>query len=160
MKDNPQVEKRTADVLLQKGVKIKVRSPWFMRLFTKTITLTVSSLFEGTIHRVARYYLATGITQEQLDNITIEQAFMLMKHHGRNFNKAVACAVLNGYVKGWLFVRPLAWYLRWHSKPNEILALLNYILLYSGIEDFMNTTKLVRKMKLTQPKTGQKAQGS
>lgn len=161
MKENPQTEKRTADVVLQKGVKIRVRAPWILRLFKKkTITLTVSSLYEGTIHRVSGYYLATGITQQQIENITIEQALLLMKQHGRQLNKAVACAVLNGYISGWLFTGVLARYLRWNAKPNEITTLLNYIVLYGGVEDFMNTTRLVRKMKLTTPKMGQTSQGS
>lgn len=161
MKESPQTEKRAAEVLLQKGVKIRVRAPWFLRLFRKkSLSLTVSSLYEGTVHRVAHYYLSTGIAHNQLENTTIEQALSLMKNHGKALSKAVACAVLNGYVSGWLFTPMLARFLRWNAKPSEITTLLNYVLLYGGVEDFMNTTRLVRKMKLTSPKTGHQVKGS
>lgn len=160
MKENVNVEQLATDTILHKGVKIPVRAPWFLRLFKKTISLTVSSPYEGTMHRVASYYLSTGITMEQLENITTEQALELMSKHGKAINKAVACAVLNGYVSGWLFTKLLAHYLRWNCEPRHLFALVSLVLLYGGTSDFMNTTKSVHTMKLSVPRTGQKHQGS
>ncbi len=159
--ENPQTEKFAADTLLQKGVQIKIRAPFFIRCFgKKTIVLTVTSPFEGTMHRVASYYLSTGLTLEQLDNITAEKALQLMAVHGKLISKAVAVAVLNSYVSGYLFTPLLAWYLRWNCKANELYLLISVLLLYGGVSDFMNTTRSVRKMKLTTPSMGQSHQGS
>lgn len=161
MNENPQVEKFAADTILQRGVKVKIPAPLLLRVFRKkTIAITLTSPFEGTMHRVASYYLSTGITTEQLEGITAEQATALHAKHGKAISKAVAVAILNGYISGWLFTKLLAWYLRWHLTPRVLLTLTTTLIIYGGIQDFINTTKSVRKMTLTMPKVGQKVQGS
>lgn len=104
---------------------------------------------------MANYYLSTGIKADQLEGASVEAALALMAMHGKAMSKAVATAILNGYWSGLLFTKPLAWYLRWHCKPQELLACVSCLTIYGGVADFMNTTKLVRKMKLTTPKMGQ-----
>jgi hypothetical protein len=161
MKETPHVEKFAADTILQRGVKVKIPAPFLLRIFRKkTINVIISSPFEGTMHRVASYYLSTGITFDILEGITVETGIELYAKHGKTISKAVAVAILNGYVKGWLFTKPLAWYLRWHLKPIQLFALTTTLIVYGGVQDFINTTKSVRRMTLTQPKVGQKVQGS
>lgn len=161
MKESPHTEKFAADTILQRGVKVKIPAPFLLRLFRKkTVSLTLTSPFEGTMHRVASYYLRTGITMDMLEDLTPEEALNLQVKHGKTISKAVAVAILNGYWKGKLFTRVLAWYLRWHLKPTELYALTTTLLIYGGVQDFINTTKSVRKMKLTTPKLGQEVQGS
>lgn len=159
MKESPSTEKFAADTILQKGVKIKIPAPFFIRWFRKTITLTLSSPFEGTMHRVSSYYLSTGMTMELLEGLTTEEALKLQLKHGKTISKAVAVAILNGYWSGMILTKPLAWYLRWHLKANELYVLTTTLLIFGGVQDFMNTTRSVRKMKLTTPKMGQ-SQGS
>lgn len=160
-KENLQIEKFAADTILQKGVAIKVLAPFFLRWFgKKTISLTITSPFEGTMHRIARYYLSTGITTDQLEGITVEKATELHLKHSKAISKAVAVAVLNGYVKGLLFTKFLAWYLRWHLTPQIMLSLVSILILHGGTQDFITITKSVRKMKLTTPTLGQKVKGS
>jgi len=161
MKENPQIEQFAADTILQRGVSVKIPAPFFFRILgKKTVSITITSPFEGTLHRVASIYLSTGILTDELEGITAEQALVLHANHGKAISKAVACAVLNGYVSGYLFTKLLAWYLRWHLKPQELFSLTTYLLLYGGIQDFITTTKSVRKMTLTIPKMGQKTKGS
>lgn len=159
-KENPHIEKSVADTILQKGVAIKIPTPFLIRLFKKTFTLTITSPFEGTMHRVARYYLSTGLTLEDLEGITVEQALQLHAKHGKAISKAVAVAVLNGYLKGLLFTNFLAWYLRWHASAQALLQLVAIVVVNGGTQDFITITKSVRKMKLTTPNMGQKVQGS
>jgi len=160
MKEDPQVEQFAADTILQRGVKVKIPAPLLLRLVgKKTISLTVTSPFEGTMHRVASYYLSTGITTDQLEGITAEASLELMVKHGKTISKAVAVAILNGYVSGWLFTKMLAKYLRWHLTPNQFYSFTTLLIIHGGIQDFINTTKSVRKMTITQPKKGQKHQG-
>lgn len=161
MNENPQIEKLAADTILQRGVKVKIPAPFFIRLFgKKNISLLLTSPFEGTMHRVASYYLSTGITSDKLEGITVEEAAQLHAKHGKAISKAVAVAILNGYISGWLFTKILAWYLRWHLTPRVLLTLTTTLIIYGGVQDFINTTKSVRKMTLTTPKVGQKTQGS
>ena len=162
MSENTAIELHAADLILKRGVRLELRAPLFLRLVgKKTLKLTVTSPLEGTLQRVAKYYLETGITADQLDNISHEQALGLMAVHGKQLNKAVACAWLNGYWRGMLFTRPLAWYMRWHCKAEDILVIATMILLYGGVSDFMNTTRSVRMMKTTSPRIeGQTRKGS
>lgn len=163
MSENPQVEQFAADTILQRGVKVKIPSPFFLRLFRKKhINITVSSPFEGTLHRIASYYLSTGITADQLEGITIEKALALNKQHGVTISRAIAVAILNGYVSGWLFTKLLAHYLRWHLKPVEMYTLVSLLIIHGGIQDFTNTTKSVRMMTITakKPMKGQTKKGS
>ena len=161
MREEPQTEKFAADTILQRGVAVKIPAPLFLRIIgKKTINLTVTSPFEGTMHRVASYYLGTGITTDQLEGITAEDALALMAKHGKTISKAVAVAILNGYVSGYLFTNFLAWYLRWHLTPNQMFTFTTLLVIHGGISDFIDTTKSVRKMTITQPKMGQKVQGS
>lgn len=160
--ENHKIEQAAAELILHQGVRTQLRAPWLLRAVgIKSFGLTVRAPYEGTMHRVAKYYLSTGITSDQLDQITHEQALALMMVHGKAINKAVACAWLNGYWAGMLFTRPLAWYIRWHSKPAEIKTVAMMLLLYGGVSDFIDTTRSVRAMKLTAPNLGQmKKQGS
>lgn len=161
MKENPQIEKFAADTILQKGVRFKIRAPFLLRLFRKKhISITLTTPFEGTMHRVASYYLSTGITTDQLEGLTVEQALEIKQKHGKVLNKALAVAVLNGYISGWLFTKLFAWYLRWHLESKQLFALVQVLIIYGGVQDFIDTTKSVRKMTLTAPKMGQKVQGS
>lgn len=160
-KENPQVEEFAVDTILQNGVKVLVPAPFLLRLFRKkTINLTVSSPFEGTMHRVAKYYLSTGLTLDKLENLTVEQAAVLHVKHGKAISKAVAVAVLNGYLKGMFFTNFLAWYLRWHLKSQQMFTLVTFLIVHGGTQDFISTTKSVRSLKLTAPSLGQKVKGS
>lgn len=155
-KDNSAVERLAAENILQRGIKIKIAAPFFLRWFgKKTITAKLYSPYEGTLMRVSAYYLSTGLKDHQLDNITVENSLLLLSIHGKAISKAVACALLNGYWSGLLFTKPLAWYLRWNLKAQELFTLTYALLIYGGTSDFMSTTRLVRSMKTTSPNLGQ-----
>ena len=159
--ENPQLEHLATDQILHRGARMKMRAPLVCRLFGwRTVSLTVRSPYEGTLQRVAAYYLSTGLTQTQLKDVSVEQSLAIMAAHGKAINKAVACAWLNGYWAGKLFTKPVAWYIRWHCKPIELLTVLQMILLFGGAKDFMNTTRSVRLLKTTTPMMGQATKGS
>lgn len=155
MKENKAVERLAAETILQRGVKIKIAAPFFVRWLKKTITIRLRSPYEGTMYRVSAYYLSTGIKESRIDDVTVEESLALMAVHGKTISKAVACAILNGYWSGKLFTRPFAWYLRWHCKPQEMFALATALIIYGGTGDFMNTTRSIRQMRLTKPNLGQ-----
>lgn len=154
-------EKLATDLILKRGARLKMRSPFFLRWFGKKyIHLTISSPYEGTLMRVARYYLSTGLSLEEINNTTVEEALSIMSVHGKAIELAVATAWLNGYWSGKLFTRPLAWYIRWHCTAQEVMTVAGLILLYGGVKDFMITTRSVHYLKVTEPNLGQKTKGS
>lgn len=161
MKEDQNVERLAADQILDRGARMKMRAPFLLRIIgIKEVSLTVRAPYEGTLHRVASYYLSTGLSSEKLENLTHEEALGIMVAHGKSLRRAVACAWLNGYWTGKLFTKPLAHYMKWHCKPVEISTIAMLILIYGGAADFMSTTRSVRMMKITTPKMGQKDQGS
>lgn len=159
-KEDPAVEQLAADTILQRGVKFKLAAPWYIRWFKKSISVTLRCPSLGTMMQVSSHYLATGIKSHEIEEVTIEQSLALMSIHGKALSKALACALLNGRLKSWLFTKMLANYLRWHCKPSALFALVTALTIYGGAADFMNTTRSVRHMTATTPKLGQKNQGS
>lgn len=154
-------EKLATDLILKRGARLKMRSPFFLRwLGIPYIFLTIRSPYEGTLIRVARYYLGTGLSLEDLTGTTAEQALSIMAAHGKAIEMAVATAWLNGYWSGKLFTRPLAWYIRWHCTAGEVMTVAGLILIYGGVKDFMTTTRSVHYLKVTEPNLGQKTKGS
>lgn len=161
MKENMQVELRAARTMLQRGVPVHPHAPWLLRLFgIRYIRLMLRQPLAGTMERVAGYYLSTGISSDQLDDISTEDALTLMARNGGNIRKAVAAAILNGWVSGWLFVRPMAWYLRWHLDEIKICTYMNILVKYGGVSDFMTTTRYVRSLRLTTPNLGHETKRS
>lgn len=154
------IELLASQTILQRGVKFKINTPFWLRWLKKSFTVRVTSPYQGTLFRISTYYLSTGLKDSQLENITVEESLAIMAVHGKVISKAVACALLNGYWSGKLFTGPVAWYLKWHCSPKELCALTTALLVYGGSADFMNTTRLVRQMKQTEPKLGQKEKGS
>ncbi len=104
-KPSAATEQHAAENLLQRGVKIKIAAPRFIRWAKKTISLKVGSPYQGTLLRISSYYCGMGIQDNKLENLTVEEALLLMKVHGVALSKAVACAVLNGYWSGRLFTK-------------------------------------------------------
>lgn len=138
-----------------------MRSPFFLRwLGIPYLFLTIRSPYEGTLIRVARYYLSSGLTLENISDATAEEALSIMATHGKVIHKAVATAWLNGYLAGKLFTKPLAWYIRWSCTSEQVMGIASIILLYGGVQDFMTTTRSVHYLKVTEPNLGQKKKGS
>jgi len=150
-------ELHAAYAVMERGVRAKVRAPLFLRLIgIKKIPITLRKLYAGTLFRVSAIYLSTGITAEDLKETTTEHALELMHKHGDAIYRAVACALINRKLLGWLFTKWLAGYLKENLSLKETLTLLEICLIYNGVSDFMSTTRLVRALKITEPNLGQK----
>lgn len=155
------IEALTASQLLQKGVRMDIRTPFFLRILgVKKFSIKVRAPFIGTLLRISRLYCQTGIATDELDDISLEKAHAIVLAHGVTMSKIVAVAWLNQRFLGWLLSGIFARYIRWHAKAEELLVLVNMLLLYGGTSDFINTTRLVREMKITSPKNLGHKQGS
>lgn len=154
-------EQRAAEIMLQRGVPVNARAPFFLRIFgKKTVRLKLYMPNGGTLQRVGIYYLKTGIPAEQLNDISVEDAMILKVKHGKNIYRGVACGILNGWIAGWAFTIPFAWYLLWSMKEAEVCKLFNMLVTYGGLSDFMTTTRYLRAFRITAPRLGQATKGS
>ncbi|PSL06539.1 hypothetical protein CLV48_102356 [Cecembia rubra] len=147
-----QTELNAAVSILERGIRAKVRAPFFLRILgRKHISIRIRKLYAGTLLECSAAYLATGIKEEELKEVDTERALELMQLHGIKIAEAVAIAALNSKWKIRMFSKMMASFLVWNMHWRELFALLEFILVYNGTSDFMNTTRLLRAAKITDP---------
>lgn len=137
-------EKKAANILMQRGVAVPVAAPLFLRLFgKKTIHLVVKAPDLRASIKVAYRYLQLGI--ENTGEMTLPEAFTLLKTHGRSITQIIALCISPTWF------RPLSWLLMRRLNHQELNYLFTMIILYGGIEDFINTIRLIEATRITKP---------
>lgn len=145
-------ELKAAQTMLDKGVVIEVGAPPFFRLFgKKRIKLHVKPLRSGVLYRITEEYLKMDIDIEKIGEMDTDASMRFFRKHAKAVCRIAATAML-GYWGGKLWTRPLAGYLFRQSKPSELCMLFYSILMFSGMEDFLNTIRLASTMKMTSPR--------
>lgn len=159
---NPHIEKDAADILLDRRKRLPMPAPFFLKWFgKKEIGLWVKLTRAGTSYRISRYYAQLGVTQETLENLTIDEALKLHATKGVILSKMIACAVLNGYVSGYLLTPALAWYIRWNADQIYQQAIINWLILHGDVAHFISIIRSAHRMTVTMPiLSQQKTKGS
>ena len=153
------IEKEAAARLLDKGIKVRVTAPLFLRIIgIKKLAFVIRQPFLGTCYRISLLFLEMGISEERLDNLADENIHMLFTQHGKTLAKIAAQAILNGKWRGRLFGRWFGSWLFWQLNQVQLMTIANVLVSITGTDAFTNTIGLVRTMKMTQP--SQTAQGS
>lgn len=147
------VEINAAELLLDKGVRVELRAPFFMRWICKNIGVTVRRPVLGTMMRISRLYLKLGIDISKVDAGDMHEAHRLLTEHGDTICRIVATGMIRGRLSGWMFARPLGWYLRWHSDALKLAKLSVLLIELSGVQHFTNTIRFLAAMRMTAPKT-------
>lgn len=145
MTDDKATELRAADFLLQRGVKVQVAAPLFFRLFgRRKITMYAQALTPTRHLKITRKYLQMGI--ENTGDMTLKEAFTLYLHHGKKMSEVVAISI-----PGIWPYKFRAWVLRNNVKEKELSYLFHLIIAYGGIEDFINSIRLLEATRITKP---------
>ena len=145
------VEIKTVDTILDKGVRVPIPAPFLFRVFgIRTIALVVRRPVMGNMLRISGMYLKMGIGDE-LKEQDMNNWIALFRRTAKPASRIVAIGILRGRVSGWLFCRPLAWWLRWHTDSRQLSELADLLVALSGVQDFMNTITFLREMKITSP---------
>ena len=153
------MELLAVETLLENGVPLPIRAPFFFRCFgVKTLRIYQPSL--GNKLRINRLYLSTGITDAQLKETTQMEADRLMNQHAYTHARMLAIGMMKGLFLPWILNRVLGLWLKWNLSPQKIFKYSEMLVVFSGTSAFMNTTRLFRGMKITEPNLGQKPQGS
>ncbi|MDO3641976.1 hypothetical protein [Mucilaginibacter sp. L3T2-6] len=152
------IELNAAERLLDRGIKVPVTAPLLFRLFGKRkINVVVRMPYLGTLYRISALFLSMGISDDRLKDMTGENIHNLFAKHGKTLTKIVAQALLNGWLTGWLFARPVAAWLYWRLNNVQLLTLADTLVSLTGSDAFTNTIRLVRMMKRTAPNQSQTA---
>lgn len=155
------VEYNAAKTLLDKGIKVEVTSPLWLRAFGKrSIKMVIRQPYLGTLYRVSELFLSMGIDDAELEKINEGNAHQLFTKHGRTLAAIAAQALLNGYWMGKLFGGMMARKLFWRLTPSQLLTIAHVMVTIGGTSAFTNTIRFVGAMKMTSPNLSQQNQGS
>lgn len=145
MNANPQVEIEAAEALLDIGVSL----PFFKIPFTRrAVRLTMKRPCLGGQIRLARLYLQTGITYEQMLAFTKHEELAYMARHGKRVSKMVALTICRGAFATWLLSDLLAWLLRWFVDDRYLRAANMQFLRLLGTKSF---TSIIRSISTANP---------
>jgi hypothetical protein len=147
-----EVEIKTVDTILDKGVLVPVPAPFFFRWFGKmTFNVVVRRPVTGNMLRISKMYLAMKIDQEKAGD-DWRNWIEVFATAARPTSRIVAIGMLRGQFSGWLFNRPMGWWLLWHMDTRQQAELAALLVSLSGVQDFMNTIAFLRAMKMTEPR--------
>lgn len=153
MSANPQIEIEAAEALLDIGVSL----PFFKVPFTrKVVRLTMKRPCLGGQIRLARLYLQTGITYEEMVEFTKHEELAYMALHGRRVSKMVALTICRGAISGTLFSGILAWFLRWFVDDAYLRAANLQFLRLLGTQSFMTIIKSISTTNPMRPRLSQR----
>lgn len=141
-------EARAVNILLERGVKVPMPAPLFLRIFFKKINLIIKAPTLATLSLIAGKYIQLGI--KDTNDLTVIDGFELLKKHQKKMSEIIALTILNNRYKYWL-CKPLAYYLRGNLPANELMYIFQLIVLYGGVEDFINTIRLTEATRITMP---------
>lgn len=142
-------EQRAAQILLKRGVPVSIEAPLLFRwLGCKSLKLKIHAPTTHTLLIIAEKYASLQIKEEQVLNVG--QSFELLKNNGKKISEIIAVAVLNSPTKLWRH-KILARFIERKLTPEEISHLFHLIVVYGGVEDFINTIRLVDSTRITKP---------
>lgn len=149
MENSIDIEKKAANLILKRGVKVQVLAPLFLRLFgKKKITITIRAPKSLTLVRIAEKYLSMRI--ESTKDLTLPESFQLLKFHSSTMTEIIAICLLDSTLKMWR-MKILARFLSRQLTQEEINYLFHLIIVYGGVEDFINTIRLMETVRITKP---------
>ncbi len=140
-------EKKIVNVLLKGGVAVPITAPFFLRLFKKNKQLVVQLPRVDVLVKIADLWLS--IEQDVDKELSLTDAFTLVKEHTKTISKIVAWCVVNNPKRAWQ-VSFVAKQLR-KLSANDLMQLYQIVILYGGLEDFINTIRLVGTTRITAP---------
>lgn len=145
-----EVEIKTVDTILDKGVRAPIPSPLFLRMLgVRHIRVTVRRPTINAMLRISRLYLQLGIKEDAQD---WPEWMAMMASTGKDVSRIVAVGMLRDSWRCALFSRPLAAYMREHMDLRQLAELSVLLVTCSGVQDFMNTIKFLKLMKITEAK--------
>lgn len=158
------IQKLAAMALLDRGIAFRIPAPWWMVLFgKKSVNINVRRLYLGTlIHLSTLEGIAPLepmevppdhkqlITDMEATPRSIPIADIIT--HSVPVCRAIAACLLNSRLKIALFSKILGRHLRRSCHPDQLQELIMWLFVYGRPESFTNTTKLIGKMTLMNPK--------
>lgn len=147
-KEEVLIEKLAPQMLLKRGVKVSVRAPLFLRIFgKKEIELTMYQPTSRTLLKIAHAYLDIAPVDGDVKLTSLMKYYV---KHSKSVHRVVSLGFLNHPRKMWR-TKILAWYLSRTVSEQHFLYLFQILILHGGVEDFLNTIRLIEETRITKP---------
>ncbi|WP_336834082.1 hypothetical protein [Sphingobacterium siyangense] len=145
-------EIKAAQTILEKGSGLEIPAPFFCRLLgQKTLKFDIRKPTASTCLEIIIMRLQMKITDEEFENMTIEQGLTFMAQHGNTVAQILAKVILsNQHIKG-VTEKGLAKMLLKYFPFSFLMERFHEVTLGSGLEDFMNFIGCIKTVRLTQP---------
>ena len=146
-----EVEIRTVDTILDKGVRVPIPAPLFLRVFgKKTVNVIIRRSVMYNLLLIAKEYIRLGVN-EKLDDDFNAWTHLFVKT-AKPVSRIVAIGILRGVWPVRLFSGLLAAHLRRHINCRELASLAAILVTMNGVQDFLNTIRFLGTMRITRPR--------
>ncbi len=155
------IEIEAADALLDIGVSLpllRVRIPFRRKPVEIRLTMRRPNL--GSQIRIARLYLKTGVTYEEMARFTKHDELAFLARHGKTVSLMVALTVCRGRLTGLLLTPVVAWMLRRMVDDRWVAAANLRFVSLLGTKSFMNIIGSAQQINPLAPRTSQGKRGS
>ena len=147
--DAQATEQKAAKILLKRGVNVPVTAPLFLRILgKKRITLEVKAPTTNMLLKIADKFLDMGL--DNVNDVSLIDGVKLLKTHGKKVSEVIALCILNHPKKVWRH-KILARFLGNRLGMDEQLMLFQLIMVQGGVQDFINTIRLIMETRITKP---------
>lgn len=151
--ENPEVEIRTVETLLDKGVRVDLPAPFLLRLLGKpTVSLVVKRPSSQTLYTISGMYMKMKKQCGDLEAGSVDEAHRLLSTCMIPVSRIVAYGIASACTPAGIRNRILAWYLRRSLNTRQMADLISIVITLSGVHDFCNTIRLIANLRMTMPK--------
>lgn len=143
------IQMEGADALLDAGVVIplmRLHLPFRKRPVEIRLTMKRPCL-SGQI-LIARTYLSTGVTSEQMWSFSKEQEMEFLAKHGKSVSRMIACTVCRGPVSRKFLLGLTAWAVRTWMPNDYLLGAMKRFVSLIGTDPFI---PIIRSAERTNP---------
>lgn len=147
-------EIKTVETLLDRGVRVELPAPFFLRLLRKkTISFILKRPTSETIYRISGLYLQMKLGTTMVEVDTIDQSHKLIAECMIPASRIIAYAIAAHYSPLSIRNKFIARYLRRHLDTRQLAELWMIVVNLSGVQDFCNIIRSMSTMRMTIPRT-------
>lgn len=156
-----QIEKEGAEALLDTGLSVPLKElhlPFFEKSFHLRVTMRRPTL-AGQI-RIAKEWLAMGVTSEEMWHFTKEEEMQFLVKHGKKISRMVAYTLCRGWISRHLLVGLTAWAVRNWMENKYLISVIKKFVGLMGTDSFTSIIKSAETVNPMKLRKSQKKKGS
>lgn len=156
-----QIEKEGAEALLDTGLSVPLKElhlPFFKKSFHLRVTMRRPTL-AGQI-RIAKEWLAMGVTSEEMWRFTKEEEMQFLVKHGKKISRMVAYTLCRGWISRHLLVGLTAWAVRNWMENKYLISVIKKFVGLMGTDSFTSIIKSAETVNPMKLRKSQKKKGS